>query len=113
MCACSLGHDALSKISVVCVEIVEKYVALMGEFTKLSCRRKGRKGRKAELSGFFYRPIIFTPRKYEYSRGFDELLRPSSASQITAKHGAVLCRASIMRHGSLLGVGMKCWDKQG
>ena len=38
ICMCGLGHDTRFKTSVVCRN--KKYVALMGEFTKLFCRQR-------------------------------------------------------------------------
>ena len=82
----------------LCVEMVEKYGRLVREFTKFSCEQSERK----EFSSFCcgsYRLIII-PKKCQYIGSIDELLRPDPASQITVRHGAVLCCASI-GHSSL------------
>ena len=65
----------------LCIEMVKKYVELMGEFTKISCRQSwGEPG----LCGFFHGNcwlMIFVSRKYEHIGSFDQLPRPKSGSE--------------------------------
>jgi len=93
---CSLGHDALSKISVVSRNGRGICSANRGVYKNLLWRKLKRSG-AIKLIFWQLPPNHFMPRKYEHIGIVDPLLRPESASGITAKHCADSCCASIWR----------------